>query len=314
MDNHKIDTAEDSEREFNSPRHHKPKKHSKANQPSVNLLPPYSPVTESSSEEDYDETTPHAEAPVFKFLKRFDPNSDEDTKTAISKSEIIDLNSELPDQQVSNEDDRNIRKTKNIDSVKLNTLKNDKTFSDVSRYHSVNTKSKPASENTFKTFQKKTGIVEPEKILLPPKTKSEPIALTTIGPPIYYEWRWAVPAFDLVPPKEDNETKSVNLHQPRAVGQSEGKNPFSAVTRPEPITTTPEPSHVEYNISSYFVPDYVFPLDKEHPGYESDNAQTSFQVNVARPGRASYGENPKCPQCHPAYLIPGTCEPCIVER
>lgn len=157
-------------------------------------------------------------------------------------------------------------------------------------------------------------IAEPERVLLPPKTEYTLIPSTTMGPPIYYEWRWAVPAFGLEPPKESNDTTSNSTINPQEPGV--GTNPFSGVTRYTIADedATPKPRNVEYNISSYLVPDYVFPLDKPHPGYDNEDAQTSFQVEVSRPGRSSYGENPDCPQCHPAYLNPGSCEPCIVKR
>ena len=230
----------------------------------------------------------------------------------MSRSEIIDINGQLPAGPANSEEDRTPRKHKNFGNS-FNTFgaDNDKSFSEGTRFDSVNTKPKAADEEVEQTKTKNNGVPEPEKVLLPPKVDNAVIPSTTVGPPIYYEWKWAVPAFDLIPPKESNKTNSTNVLQTRSI---QGKSPFSSVTRPEPKTTTPEPSNTEYNISSYFVPDYVFPLDKAHPGYESDNAETSFQVRVARPGRQSFGENPKCPQCHPAYLKEGTCEPCIVKR
>lgn len=283
--------------------------------PSKNLQPPVLPATQAANEDSAtEESTEAAVDSVFQFIKRFDPTSTDTHQTAMSKSEILDLNSQLPDGQVSSEEERTPRKHKNFGNH-FNTFQtdNDKSFSQGSRFDSVNTKAKTAGEAP--KSDQKGNISEPAKELLPPKKEYAQIPTTTVGPPIYYEWRWAVPAFDLVPPKRSNETNSTsNNQQTRSVSKFEGRNPFSAVTRPTPITTTPEPSQVEYNISSYFVPDYVFPLDKPHPGYDNENARTSFQVNIARPGRASYGENPDCPQCHPAYLKPGTCEPCIVKR
>lgn len=277
--------------------------------PSIELVPPAPPSTESKPE---DSSVQPSQDPVFKFIKRFDPTSPDVNHSPMTKSEIIDLNGHLPAGQVSSEEERSPRKHKNFGN-NLNTFQtdNDKSFSEGSRFNSVNTKPKNSATDASAKNDSEKHIPEPEKVLLPPKSDSAPIPSTTVGPPIYYEWKWAVPAFDLIPPKEGNKTNSTNVQQTRSI---QGKSPFSSVTRPEPKTTTPEPSNTEYNISSYYVPDYVFPLDKAHPGYESDDAETSFHVKVARPGRASYGENPKCPHCHPAYLNPGTCEPCIVKR
>ncbi|PZC76233.1 hypothetical protein B5X24_HaOG204839 [Helicoverpa armigera] len=274
--------------------------------PSIDLVPPPAPTKASEKPNDN-----QSEDSVFKFIKRFDPTSPDVHQTAMSRSEIIDLNGHLPAGPANSEEDRTPRKHKNFGNS-LNTFEtdNDKSFTEGSRFDSVNTKSSVTTEETIVKDQNGNIIPAPDRVLLPPKEDTAAIPSTTVGPPIYYEWKWAVPAFDLVPPKEGNKTNGTNIQQTRSI---QGKSPFSSVTRPEPKTTTPLPSNTEYNISSYFIPDYVFPLDKAHPGYESDDAETSFQVKI-RPGRQSFGENPKCPQCHPAYLKEGTCEPCIVKR
>lgn len=276
--------------------------------PSLELEPPGQSIPESS-------TAKPTEASVFQFIKRFDPNTPDSLKTSMSKSEIIDLNKHLPEGQVSSEEVRTPKKQKNTGNTFNNFGKdNDKSFSERTRYDSVNLK--PIIKQSVPEQTSDSNIQTPERNLLPPKTDDEVIKTqlpsTTMGPPIYYEWKWAVPAFGLEPPKQGNETYNISAVTTRSVV----KSPFSDVTRSTIADedATPVPRNVEYNISSYFIPDYVFPLDNPHPGYEKDDAQTSFQVEVSRPGRASYGENPKCPQCHPAYLEPGTCEPCIVKR
>lgn len=287
---------------------------------SPDLVPPHydkTTTTEASSSEAYDIDVriKNNADPVYNFIKRFDPNSPDSIKTAMSRTEIIDLNQHLPDGQVSSEEDRTPRKSKNVGND-FNRLDkdNDKGFTESSRFNTVNFK--PTTESSFTAFTTRTeenhsGIPQPEKVLLPPKRDISEQPSTTMGPPVYYEWKWAVPAFDLEPPKLNNVTSNITSGPVK----TEGRSPFSSVTRPTPITFDPTPSNTntEYNISSYFVPDYVFPLDKPHPGYEDENAETSFRVKVGRTGR-SFGENPQCPQCHPAYLKPGTCEPCIVNR
>ncbi|KAJ0183530.1 hypothetical protein K1T71_001506 [Dendrolimus kikuchii] len=284
----------------------------KITKPNLELEPPVQPSTESPTAE---ELTTASEDAVFKFIKRFDPNSPDSLKTAISKSEIINLNKHLPEGQVSSEEDRTPKKQKHSGNT-LNKVgkDNDKSFSEGTRFDSVNIK--PITQQSVPEQTSSSDITAPERILLPPKTDDEitksQLPSTTMGPPIYYEWKWAVPAFGLELPKQGNDSYNISTVTTRSIG----KSPFSDVTRSTIADedATPMPRNVEYNISSYFIPDYVFPLDSPHPGYENDDAQTSFQVGVSRPGRASYGENPKCPQCHPAYLEPGTCEPCIVKR
>lgn len=278
----------------------------KVNPPSKELVPPpLPPTTTESSDFDID-IRMNAPDPVYNFIKRFDPNSPDSIKTTMTKNEIIELNQHLPDGQISSEEDRTPRKNKNFGN-NFNVLQDDKKkgTSVSSRFNSVNEKPNPDSNIESSNAQ----IPQPSKELLPPKFNITPIASTTMGPPIYYEWKWAVPAFDLEPPKFRNET---NTTTPKPV--KPGKRPFSVITRSTPKIIEPTPTNTEYNISTYFVPDYVFPLDGAHPGYNDEDAETSFQVKVNRPGRANYGENPACPHCHPAYLKPGTCEPCIVKR
>ncbi|XP_060801398.1 uncharacterized protein LOC106140826 isoform X2 [Amyelois transitella] len=271
--------------------------------PSQDLSPPIAPsTTEQPTSDEFDldvrMKTDSSEDPVFNFIKRFDPNSPDSHKTAMSKSEIISLNQHLPAGQISAEEERTPRKNDNGDT--FNTVRGtDKKTVTTSRFDTVNLK--PTAQTT------ETIIPTPNRELVPPKDEYNQQPSTTVGPPIYYEWKWAVPAFDLEPPKRNNETAT---EKPK--GKTvQGRSPFSSVTRPPPVTVDPSPSNVEYNTSSYFVPDYVFPLDKPHPGYDGENSQTSFQVKISQ---SNFGENPNCPQCHPAYLKPGTCEPCIVKR
>ncbi|XP_023935669.2 uncharacterized protein LOC112044157 [Bicyclus anynana] len=272
--------------------------------PSKELVVPLPPTSDSESEEYELDLRVKTEDPVYNFIKRFDPNSPDSIKTTMTRSEIIDLNKHLPDAQVSSEEERTPRKNKNFGN-NVNVLQNDKkkSFSDSTRVEKVNEKP------DINTESNDNSVIVPSKELQPPKNDITPIVSTTMGPPIYYEWKWAVPAFDLEPPKLSNETK-VNTTKP----VKPVKRPFSDNVRTTPKSVDVKTSNTEYNISSYFVPDFVFPLDRPHPGYDDESAQTSFQVEVSRPGRASYGENPDCPQCHPAYVNPGTCEPCIVKR
>ncbi|XP_053604467.1 mucin-2 [Plodia interpunctella] len=279
--------------------------------PSQDLSPPKSPstTTEQPSSEEFDldvRMKESSEDPVYNFIKRFDPNSPDSIKTAMSKSEIINLNQHLPAGQVSAEEERTPRKNENNDAFNTVHGNNDKKSMTASRFDTVNLKPSPTTPSTQFTTEPTTNIPTPHRELVPPKEEYLQEPSTTVGPPIYYEWKWAVPAFDLEPPKQNNETST---EKPK--GKVQGRSPFSSVTRPSPVTVDPTPSNVEYNTSSYFVPDYVFPLDNPHPGYEGENSQTSFQVKISQ---SNFGENPNCPQCHPAYLKPGTCEPCIVKR
>lgn len=276
--------------------------------PSRELSPPIPPATTESADR-LTSNKDGTEDPVFTFIKRFDPNVPDSHKTSMTKTEIIDINKELPQGQVSSEEDRTPRRNKNFGNT-LNKVRNDKKKGAVenTRFDTVNVKPDTVETNNENTDNSQIPV--PDRHLLPPKSEYSKIPSTTMGPPIYYEWKWAVPAFGLEPPKENNATNITAAPQKRT---PPGRRPYSDVIRTTTTPAPPDPLNTEYNISSYFVPDYVFPLDKPHPGYDDDNAETSFHVRVARPGRSSYGESPACPHCHPAYLNPGTCEPCIVR-
>lgn len=72
------------------------------------------------------------------------------------------------------------------------------------------------------------------------------------------------------------------------------------------------------------IPDFTFPLETEksvRDKYDSSNSLNSFQVRIpddlqldAAKTKPWYGENAKCPECHPSLVKPGTCEPCIKFR
>lgn len=82
----------------------------------------------------------------------------------------------------------------------------------------------------------------------------------------------------------------------------------------------------------FSIPEFTFPLENiERPSYTENNAVNSFQIKipdeisqsqeVISDGSSNevqrkpwYGENARCPECHPSFLKPGTCEPCIKIR
>ncbi|XP_050068886.1 zonadhesin [Anopheles maculipalpis] len=77
----------------------------------------------------------------------------------------------------------------------------------------------------------------------------------------------------------------------------------------------------------FAIPDFTFPLDGAAKGGQYANAEAvdSFQVKIPSDAssrrnspdvtsRAWYGENARCPECHPGFLRPGSCEPCIKIR
>ncbi|XP_031633705.1 mucin-2 [Contarinia nasturtii] len=96
-------------------------------------------------------------------------------------------------------------------------------------------------------------------------------------------------------------------------------------------TTRKELNYLELK-KQFSVPEFTFPLENiERPSYTENNAVNSFQIKIPDDVAQSqelisdgssnevqrkpwYGENAKCPECHPSFLKPGTCEPCIKIR
>lgn len=96
-------------------------------------------------------------------------------------------------------------------------------------------------------------------------------------------------------------------------------------------TTRKDLNYLELK-KQYSVPEFTFPLENvQRPSYTENNAVNSFQIKIPDEivqsqelvGEGSsievqrkpwYGENAKCPECHPSFLKPNSCEPCIKIR
>lgn len=160
------------------------------------------------------------------------------------------------------------------------------------------------------------------------------------------------PAYSPIPVYNDTVQAATNhsfpsftaLHNPNLFGQTTDKsqtqrsvsttptaaNSFSTKRNSE-TTTRKELNYLELK-KQFSVPEYTFPLENiERPSYTENNAFNSFQIKIPdeivqsqeliSDGSSNelqrkpwYGENAKCPECHPSFLKPGTCEPCIKIR
>lgn len=98
--------------------------------------------------------------------------------------------------------------------------------------------------------------------------------------------------------------------------------------RQSETTTRKDLNYLELK-KQFLIPEYTFPLENiERPSYTESNAVNSFQIKIPDDVAQSqelisegssnevqrrpwYGENAKCPECHPSFLKPGSCEPCI---
>lgn len=190
------------------------------------------------------------------------------------------------------------------------------------------------------------AIPEPIDGLQPPHTYFKTYDdSTTEGPPIYYQWKWAIPAFVLEPPKLNDpvakqtkgksftvevveQFKSINLfssaaenpHTARSIGERTTANAGneSAVKYNQDFFKKPI-KHPEHNYlelkKSLSIPSFDFPLEADgRSGLSNADALNSYQLKIpaiVNTDQSWYGENKECPECHPAFLQPGTCEPCI---
>lgn len=116
----------------------------------------------------------------------------------------------------------------------------------------------------------------------------------------------------------------------RSVPTSPTVNTLSTKRQSE-TTTRKDLNYLELK-KQFSVPDYTFPLENVvAPSYTESNAVNSFQIKIPDDiaqsqelisegssnevqRRPWYGENSKCPECHPSFLKPGACEPCIKIR
>lgn len=175
-----------------------------------------------------------------------------------------------------------------------------------------------------------------EKELVPPIYDTNRLTLTKIR----------IPAIGLEPPKlvppiVTNESQPPQNHSfpslaplngaihnltsasdksqtPRSVSTSQTASP-NDVAAPLNAATTKDTDYGDLQ-KQFLIPSFTFPLETEQrPGYERDNAVNSFQIKIpdsigSETNIHWYGESAECPECHPSFLKPGTCEPCIKLR
>lgn len=154
---------------------------------------------------------------------------------------------------------------------------------------------------------------------------------------------------DLLPPLESNNINPINVQKPAtglqppyftavpfetnhsfpslasissAIQNSSGESDKAQTPRSVSSTAIGDLAKTELNYlelkKEFLIPEYTFPLENvDRPGYEHQNAVNSFQIkypDVETNESRWYGENAECPECHPSFLKPGTCEPCIKLR
>ncbi|KAL1397543.1 hypothetical protein pipiens_002505 [Culex pipiens pipiens] len=196
------------------------------------------------------------------------------------------------------------------------------------------------------TIPRPFSVPAPANDLLPPKKDYTYYDdSTTKGPPIYYQWKWSIPSFGLEPPLDapltDEEKLLTQLNPADSADSTREHNQtarsISSETgnlgenNPEPSTINKRkiaaavPTHNYLELRRKLaIPDFTFPLEAEPSDrrtvFEHDGAVNSFQIKIPAYARSDddstawYGENAKCPECHPAFLRPNSCEPCVKIR
>lgn len=182
---------------------------------------------------------------------------------------------------------------------------------------------------------KKPAIAIPflEKELVPPIFETSSSLITQIK----------VPADGLQPPQAvfnytpqpTHSFPSVNavLHNFSAVGDNKSQTQrsvsSSSINANNGIAATESSKRPFIKDLNYLdlkkefsIPEFTFPLETHPgPGYDNNNSVNSFQIKI--PDQITnengnrkpwYGENAQCPECHPSFLKPGSCEPCIKIR
>ncbi|KAH8353875.1 hypothetical protein KR084_009958 [Drosophila pseudotakahashii] len=100
--------------------------------------------------------------------------------------------------------------------------------------------------------------------------------------------------------------------------------PEQAQRRSDVVASSTDISHLRKQL---LIPEYAFPLETiGRTGYGpgvgggasvagassiSGDLYNSFQLKIPEQRSKWFGENPKCPECHPSFVLPGTCDPCL---
>lgn len=178
-------------------------------------------------------------------------------------------------------------------------------------------------------FESFNNVKLPSLSLQPPAYSPLPVFNDTIVPAA--TTNHSFPSFNALNANSFAQSTDKSQTQ-RSVSASPTAINSISTKRNSETTTQKEFNYFELK-KKYSVPEFTFPLENiERPSYTETNAVNSFQIKIPDDVSASqeqlvsegssnevqrkpwYGENAKCPECHPSFLKPGTCEPCIKIR
>ncbi|KAH8418503.1 hypothetical protein KR009_010276 [Drosophila setifemur] len=127
---------------------------------------------------------------------------------------------------------------------------------------------------------------------------------------------------------QQQSSTSRRLPSPRSIKAKEEKEQQQAERRSDVVASSTDISHLRKQL---LIPEYAFPLETiGRTGYGPGSAAgvsagagagtgagrrgdlyNSFLLKIPEQRAKWFGENPKCPECHPSFVLPGTCEPCL---
>lgn len=165
----------------------------------------------------------------------------------------------------------------------------------------------PKQKNDLKFEENKPSRI-PARDLLPPLPAHKPHGISNFAHNPFLSSAFALSTF------ETSDKKFNKSPTPRSIAPTSQTN----FVRGQ-LNKLRDTNYLDLK-KSLFIPDYTFPLESEgHRGsYEHNTAVNSFQIKIPQRNADDdtpwYGENDKCPECHPSFLKPGSCEPCIKIR
>ncbi|XP_070137720.1 uncharacterized protein js [Drosophila bipectinata] len=120
--------------------------------------------------------------------------------------------------------------------------------------------------------------------------------------------------------QQSSTSRRVPISRSIKAKEEEAQPQQTAERRSDVVASSTDISHLRKQL---LIPEYAFPLESiGRTGYgpgsgvvagagATGDLYNSFQLKIPEQRAKWFGENPKCPECHPSFVLPGTCEPCL---
>lgn len=126
------------------------------------------------------------------------------------------------------------------------------------------------------------SIKKPAQELLPPFEELTHHDESTLGPPIYYDWKSQMPSLDILPPFLDSELKDDTLTAHSQTTRSvQAGLPENSIE--DALKTLMKTNYAALK-EKFSIPTFDFPLEAEleRTGYEKSDSVNSFQLKIPR--------------------------------